>query len=294
MDWDKIIQEASDRYMKPYLMAKRNVEFINDCLAGNGVITKLTDYQENYMLESALNDVVVVHKCRQAGYTTLLLAQAFCKLWFKYMSDPLGTRNDTKILFVSPNAQMSVDAKEKFLRLVANVKFPENDSNVLLPLMIEERMQMVRSRIVFAHPGNVHNKLCGSVYTDAYFDEFAFIQNLSDIYTCFFASAKNPKAVFATSFDDKNKHEVLRITDNLVSHGAKFIDTHWYEIPKFNKNLVWKKYQVEPTIDEEGNIKYDKKHFDKMISDGWIPTSPTYEKMSEMIGPDKAKEELLN
>lgn len=293
MDWDKIIKEASDKYMKPYLAAKRDVEFINQHLSDNGLITKLTDYQENFILETHLNRNVVVHKCRQAGYTTVLLALAFCKLWFRYMNDPLGNRLNTKVLFVSPNAQMANDAKEKFLRIAASMKLPEG--SVLMPLMVEERLQMVRSRIVFAHPGNVHNKLCGTMYTDAYFDEFAFIDNIDEIYTCFVGGGPiDSNAVFATSFDDKRKEKTIRITDNLVHHGAKFIETHWYELPKYNKNLVWKKYKVEPTIDEEGNIKYDKEHFDKMISDGWIPTSQAYEKLSEMIGPDNAKSELLN
>jgi hypothetical protein len=72
----------------------------------------------------------------------------------------------------------------------------------------------------------------------------------------------------------------------------------WYQDPRYNKNLEWTKkdpdsgeiyVEKEATIDNEGNIKYDQAHWDKMIEDGWTPRSPWYVKMCQQFNNDSQK-----
>ena len=132
--------------------------------------------------------------------------------------------------------------------------------------------------------------MCGRTFDYEFYDEFAQANNLIDFTTCAFPCLLHddphekgkdwtnpPKgtAVFASSFNDRNvnkaKQDIWNFLDQGKDNDTAHIVTHWYEVPCYNKYLVWAKYKAEPTIDDEGNIKYDKEHWQKMIEDGYRP-----------------------
>ena len=47
------------------------------------------------------------------------------------------------------------------------------------------------------------------------------------------------KVVYVTSFSDKNAETTKQNLERYLKDiPASFIETHWYEIPQFNKNLL--------------------------------------------------------
>ena len=78
----------------------------------------------------------------------------------------------------------------------------------------------------------------------------------------------------------------------------ELVEMKWYQDPRYNKFLEWYKkdketgevtIKKEPTINKLGDIKYDNKHWENMISDGWKPRSPWYIKMCQQFNNDTQK-----
>lgn len=287
MDLAKIIEEMTKNYVEPYSKAKDEIEFINNMnLVINDNKFVLREYQENFIVQSYLHDFIVVHKARQSGYTTLLLLHTLYILFSEYESK---SEDPNKILLVSPNRMMAEDSKKRFYRFIEYF-FQDKFG-------IGEFYNYAKMHVDFISSGQMSH-MCSRRYKTVYFDEYLFMSNFIEAYNCIAASMPSDgRMVLVTSEEVSlansgiDIEELEQITE---TNNTKYIYTHWYEVPYYNKNLMWKKIEVEPTIDKEGNIKYDKERWNKMISEGWIPTSPKYDEMLKLLGDERAKKELLN
>ena len=76
------------------------------------------------------------------------------------------------------------------------------------------------------------------------------------------------------------------------------VQFRWYQDPRFNKYLVWKKkdestgewlYDEDPIISEDGSIKYDEERWARLEHEGWKPDSPWYEDMCKQFNNDPMK-----
>lgn len=297
MDWVKKGQELFDSLVRPYTDLARELAFLKKLdLKIRGTKIKLEEYHEELLFHAYEGKNVVVYKTRQSGYTTLLLLHILYILHQEYCTNSFKCTSN--ILFVEPNGGMCEDAKRKLKEII--------DSTPLTYSM--GYAKEVMKHITFTTYNRIDN-LCGKCFDYAVYDEFALVEpsDFQNFFQCAFATMtkgrevpeNNPPtgtSILVSSFSNENEEKAKREIEKFVKEigGFEFMTTHWYEVPSMNKNLVWKKYEVEPTIDEEGNVRYDKERWQKRIADGWIPTSPRFERMCEILGEDQAKTELLN
>ncbi len=133
-------------------------------------------------------------------------------------------------------------------------------------------------------------------------DEAAFIEEGVAAYTTASATmASNPKSktiMVSTPFG----HDELYYNTYMqaLSHENNFVAVQfrWYQDPRFNKNLKWykknettneTKWDIDPVIEEDGSIKYDEERWEKLVHDGYTPTSPWYEDMCKQFNNDSMK-----
>jgi hypothetical protein len=76
------------------------------------------------------------------------------------------------------------------------------------------------------------------------------------------------------------------------------VQFRWYQDPRFNKYLVWKKknedtgeweFDQDPIIDSEGGVKYDEERWARLEHNGWKPTAPWYDEMCKQFNNDSMK-----
>lgn len=131
-------------------------------------------------------------------------------------------------------------------------------------------------------------------------DEAAFIEEGSVVYSTASATmASNPNSKTVMVSTPNGKDELYYTTyRQAMSKENNFIavEFHWYQDPRFNKNLKWykkydgsKKWDVDETIDKEGNVPYNEERWRKLERDGWKPTSPWYEEMCKSFNNDSMK-----
>lgn len=83
----------------------------------------------------------------------------------------------------------------------------------------------------------------------------------------------------------------------------KVVEMKWYQDPRYNRFLEWRKKNEEtgeieiinePTLDKEGRIEYNEEHWEDMVKKGYKPSSPWYVRMCKGFNnnPQKIAQEL--
>ena len=136
------------------------------------------------------------------------------------------------------------------------------------------------------------------------FDEAAFIENGNDVYASAIPTVSTGGHVILIStpngkdllYYETCRRAKLKGTDEW--NNFELVEMKWYQDPRYNKFLEWYRkdketgevtIKKEPTINKLGDIKYDNKHWENMISDGWKPRSPWYIKMCQQFNNDAKK-----
>ncbi len=285
-----MLDEIYEKNVKPYEYARDEINSINLFgikLPGIKKPFKLYEYQENFILQKYLHKNVVVVKCRRSGYTTVYVLHMLYKLYGSFnMDEPENIGN---FLYVSENEGMNKSVNELISYIISNTELFSD---------LDGFRKYVKRHIIFTTPNRMLTSMCSHAFQEAFFDEFAFY--MGDFSTLVEMTAPsiipNGTSTFVTSLPDKDKCHDIDTIRRLFKQGydVSIISTKWFEVPAFNKNLMWKKIILEPTIDDEGNVKYDKEAWEKKIADGWIPTSPAVEKIETMFDDKSLKSELLN
>lgn len=133
-------------------------------------------------------------------------------------------------------------------------------------------------------------------------DEAAFIEEGVAAFTtaaATMASNPNSKTVMVSTPNgmDALYYNTYR---QALAHENNFVAVQfrWYQDPRFNKYLVWKKkdeksgewmYDQDPIVNEEGGVKYDEERWTKLEHNGWKPDSPWYEEMCKQFNNDSMK-----
>ncbi len=133
-------------------------------------------------------------------------------------------------------------------------------------------------------------------------DEAAFIEDGISVYTtaaATMASNPNSKTVIVST---PNGMDALyyNIYRQALSHENNFtaVQFRWYQDPRFNKHLVWKRkneetneweYDADPIIDDEGSVKYDEERWARLEHEGWKPDSNWYTDMCHSFNNDEMK-----
>lgn len=209
-----------------------------------------------------------VKKCRRAGITTAYAMHVAYKV--KAEGNAMG-----QILVVAPNKELLKEF-DKYTKAFLNTK---------------SECQTYEAKVTRTEPTRLPSKICSQRYDEVFFDEAAFYNNLCDASAAL--GATGTKIIIASTPNSSSENNDF---DKMLIHALKdeipYQIINWYEIPNFNKHLVWVKILKEETVDKEGNIVQDKDHWNKMIADGWEPHSPWFDGISPKLG-SKSKDELL-
>ena len=133
-------------------------------------------------------------------------------------------------------------------------------------------------------------------------DEAAFIEDGISVYTTAAATmASNPNSrtviVSTPNGMDALYYNIYR---QALAHENNFtaVQFRWYQDPRFNKHLVWKKkndetneweYDIDPIVDNEGGVKYDEERWARLEHEGWKPDSDWYTEMCKSFNNDEMK-----
>jgi len=133
-------------------------------------------------------------------------------------------------------------------------------------------------------------------------DEAAFIEEGVAAFTtaaATMASNPNSKTVMVSTPNGRDElyyntyRQALSKENNFVA-----VQFRWYQDPRFNKYLVWKKknedtgewmYDQDPIVDEEGGIAYNEERWARLEHSGWKPSAPWYDEMCKQFNNDSMK-----
>ena len=133
-------------------------------------------------------------------------------------------------------------------------------------------------------------------------DEAAFIEEGVAAFTtaaATMASNPNSKTVMVSTPNGRDElyyntyRQALSKENNFVA-----VQFRWYQDPRFNKYLVWKKknedtgewmYDQDPIVDGEGGIAYDEERWARLEHSGWKPSAPWYDEMCKQFNNDSMK-----
>lgn len=257
---------------------------------------------------------VVTTKPRQAGITTTAGAFISCEMC---LADP----ESPQVVLVIGNtldlAQQMVTKIREFLLqfprwmwgdeyIKSNPKeYNEAPTKEEIFKICNQKELVLKNgcRVVARSSGPDASRGVGGV-TWLIFDEAAFIENGNDVYASAIPTVSTGGHVIMIStpngkdllYYETCRQAKLKVTDEW--NNFELVEMKWYQDPRYNKFLEWYRkdketgevtIKKEPTINKLGDIRYDNKHWENMISDGWKPRSPWYIKMCQQFNNDTQK-----
>ena len=251
---------------------------------------------------------VITLKPRQAGITTTVAAFIACQIALADKESP------ETVLIVGRDLKLSQNLLEKvehflqqFPRWFWGEEFfsldPRSDKNKkdIFAIHNKQRLELKNGCKVYAVSSGPNAARGISSVSWLIFDEAAFIENGMDVYS---------QAVATTSTGGKTimistpcgKDQLYYGTYNNALNGRNdyhVTELRWYQDPRYNCFLKWQKFDEEthallaeyeePTLDKEGNIKYDPEHWAMLEREGYKPTSPWYVGMCNALNNDPVK-----
>lgn len=263
-------------------------------------------------LGSAKN--VVTTKARQMGITTTAGAFIACEMVLADKESPqtvlaIGNTLDLaqQMLFKIRDFLLQFPLwmwGDEFLDLGYDPMLPPSNKNIIFSVCNSKELVLKNGcRVVARSSGKDSSRGVGGV-TWLIFDEAAFIENGRDVYTSALPTVSTGGHVIMIStpngkdllYYETCRKAKLKGTDEWNNY--ELVEMKWYQDPRYNKNLEWTKkdpetgeimVKKEPTIDSEGNIRFDDEHWSNMICDGWSPRSSWYLGMCKRFNNDSQK-----
>jgi len=256
---------------------------------------------------------VVTTKPRQAGITTTCGAFISCEI---ALADPESPQTVLVIGNTIDLAQQMVTKIREFL-----LQFPAwmwGDEYILpdidpsLPPSKKKLFNICNTkelvlkngcRVVARSSGPDASRGVGGV-TWLVFDEAAFIENGNDVYASALPTVSTGGHIVMISTPngkDLLYYETCRqakLKGTKDWNGFDILELKWYQDPRYNRFLEWTKKNSEtgeveiykePTINNDGNVRYDEDHWQKLVEDGWKPRSPWYNRMCQQFNNDTMK-----
>ncbi|MBP5457666.1 MAG: terminase family protein [Paludibacteraceae bacterium] len=247
-------------------------------------------------------------KPRQAGITTTAAAFIACEIALADKESP------ETVLIVGRDLKLSQNLLEKIEHFLLQLprwfwgeEFfsidPKSDKNKkdIFAIHNKQRLELKNGCKVYAVSSGPNAARGISSVSWLIFDEAAFIENGLDVYA---------QAVATTSTGGKTimistpcgKDQLYYGIYNKALNGQNdyhITELRWYQDPRYNCFLKWQKFDEdtkallaeyeEPTLDKDGNIKYDPEHWAMMEREGYKPTSPWYVGMCNAFNNDPIK-----
>lgn len=294
---------------------KSRISFIETYLSTfNAIKGKKTQFycfprQKAFLKALAENRNVVAIKPRQCGITTLSSAWVCGQCVFASKDSP-----ETVLCIANKleQAQEIIIKIRDFLEQVprwmwGNEYFspdPNSEKNIKSIFVKDAKgeLKLFNGCRIIARASGPNASRGISAVSVLILDEAAFIEEGVAAFTtaaATMASNPNSKTVMVSTPNgmDALYYNTYR---QALAHENNFVAVQfrWYQDPRFNKYLVWKKkddksgewlYDEDPIVDEEGSVKYDEERWARLEHDGWKPTSPWYDEMCKQFNNDSMK-----
>ncbi len=294
---DKTRTYMIENYLKTFDMRKnREVEF------------KLFPRQKDLISDISNNQRVITLKPRQAGITTTVAAFISCQIALASPESP------ETVLIVGRDLKLSQNLLEKiehflqqFPRWFWGDEFfsidPKSEKNKkdIFAIHNKQRLELKNGCKVYAVSSGPNAARGISSVSWLIFDEAAFIENGLDVYAQAVATTSTGGKTIMISTPCGKDQLYYGIYNNAMNGKNDFhvTELRWYQDPRYNCFLRWQKFDedthallaeyVEPTLDREGNVKYDPEHWALLEREGYKATSPWYVSMCNAFNNDPIK-----
>ena len=265
--------------------------------------------QRAFLKALAENRNVVAIKPRQCGITTLSSAWAAAQCAFASAEAP-----ETVLCIANKleQAQEIIIKVRDFLEQVprwywGNEYFsvdPNSEKNIksIFEKDAKGELKLFNGGRIIARASGPNASRGISAVSVLILDEAAFIEEGVAAFTTAAATmASNPNSKTVMVSTPNGRDELYYNTyRQALSHENNFVAVQfrWYQDPRFNKYLVWKKknedtgeweFDQDPIIDSEGSVKYDEERWARLEHNGWKPTAPWYDEMCKQFNNDSMK-----
>lgn len=265
--------------------------------------------QRAFLKALAENRNVVAIKPRQCGITTLSSAWAAAQCAFASIEAP-----ETVLCIANKleQAQEIIIKVRDFLEQVprwywGNDYFsvdPNSEKNTKSIFLKDAKgeLKLFNGCRIIARASGPNASRGISAVSVLILDEAAFIEEGVAAFTTAAATmASNPNSKTVMVSTPNGRDELYYNTyRQALSHENNFVAVQfrWYQDPRFNKYLVWKKknentgeweFDQDPIIDSEGSVKYDEERWARLEHNGWKPTAPWYDEMCKQFNNDSMK-----
>lgn len=280
-----------------------------DASRGRSVPFRTFPRQKAFLKALSENRNIVAIKPRQCGITTLTSAWVTAQCVFANEESP------ETVLCIANKLEQAQEIIIKIRDFLAQVPRwfwgdeyyspdPQSEKN-LKPIFVKDAkssLQLFNGCRIIARASSPNAARGISAVSVLILDEAAFIEDGATVYATASATmASNPRAktIMVSTPNGKDAlyyntyRQALSKENNFIA-----VQFRWYQDPRFNKNLVWKRknkdsgeweYDVDPVVDVEGGIKYDEERWARLEHDGWRPTSPWYDEMCKQFNNDSVK-----
>lgn len=307
------IQAAKDYAM--FYADKTRIKFIEryfstmDATKGRNSQFICFPRQKVFLKALAENNNVVAIKPRQCGISTLSSAWAATECVFASKEAPLT------ILCIANKKEQAEEILIKIKAFLEQVPRwywgdeyfspdpdAEKNQKTIFKKDSQSRIELFNGCRIIARASTANATRGISAVSVLIMDEAAFFEDGVAAYTTAAATmASNPKSktVMVSTPNGRDElyyntyRQALNKENNFVA-----VQFRWYQDPRFNKYLVWKKknestgewmYDEDPIISEDGSIKYDEERWARLEHDGWKPDSPWYDDMCKQFNNDPMK-----
>lgn len=308
------VNEMAAEYIKAE-QDKSRIYFIEKYLStfnaskGKKTPFKCFPRQKAFLRALATNKNVVAIKPRQCGITTLSSAYVCAQCTFASEDAPetvlcVGNKLDLANQLITKIRDFLIQVPRWYWGEEYYSPDPKSDKNLKSIFVKDSKseLQLFNGCRIVARSSGENASRGISAVSILVLDEAAFIENGPAVYaTCAATMASNPNAK-TIMVSTPNGHDELYYTTykQALAHENNFtaVQFRWYQDPRYNKFLKWykkdkntgkTKWIKEPTINNEGDIKYDEEHWEELVRDGYKPTSPWYEDMCKSFNNDSVK-----
>lgn len=303
-----------DEYAKCY-QDKTRKYFIEHYLStfsadeGMEVPFKVFPRQHEFLKSICEHDNTIAIKHRQAGITTVTSAWATAQCVFARRDAP------ETILCIGNKLDISEQLLEKLGYFIAQVPRwmwggdyyspdPNSEKNTksIFKTRNKDRIELFNGCKIYARSSGPNAARGISAVSILIFDEAAFIENGPAVYSqavAATASVKHAKIVMVSTPNGKDQL-YYRTYEQALSHKNNYnaVEFKWFQDLRYQRNLKWSRknektgdieWDIDPVINEHGDIPYDEERWRRLEREGWQPESPWYTKMCKSFNNDEQK-----
>jgi len=284
MDIEKQLNKNYEKYVVPYkealeeekVFSSLQISYVNENGEYRTNNFTLYDYQKESLINLHKYHNNIFKKYRCSGYSTLTALH----LYYQLKCDVVNNE-ENKYLVVCPNNALANEIKKKIFEYANQLK-----DNLERKELYEKIMN-----IVFTGGKTALVATRGYRFKEAWFDDATYIEDLSNIITNVKICNLGVKFTIVIDDDDtKNEKDICSI---LKDDFPIVQEINWWEIPYFAKDLWWYKTKRQRfSYDINGNIFVDREQCNKMIEDGWQPTSQRYDEYKKLKKLDNGPEKI--